>query len=265
MDEVYVFDYDGVIADPVTHEVNEGVIERIGDLLIAGHYVAFNTGRSLDWFELYIVPGLVAAGVDDAHLVNLAIVTEKGGEFTEFVDGVPKTVQSENKLAESARNKAAAVFESMPGMQETMDWTFKNTMVTAAKKSRLPMDEYLQYKFVFEKALEDVLEGEDVKLDIINNATDIQHPDAGKYGGTKYIYDWVARRVNAKECRFICLGDSKSDYDMPRYVIEQGCEAVFVFTGQSLDGVEVDSKVELIKPVGEYTEATMNYFRGLNT
>lgn len=261
MKEIYIFDFDGVVNFPTTHQLDERVVERIAGLLTGGNLVAFNTGRAIKWFDEQIVPGFRAAGVDTEHLANLVIVTEKGGEYTEFIGGKQHTVVSENAISQSVRDKSFEVFKSMPELARTIHWNDrKKTLITAAKISEATMDEYLSQKFALEDALAKALVGEEVYLDIIVNAVDIQHPKAGKYGGTKLIYDWVTKRTDIRDCHFTCFGDSKSDYDMPRFLIDQGSEVKFVFTGESLDGVEVDTRVELIKPEGLYADATISYF-----
>lgn len=262
MKDIYIFDFDGVIADPVTHEVSEEVLERVAQLMMSGHYVAFNTGRGIAWFEEFVVPGISGAGVTRADFDKLVIVTEKGGEYTEFIDGNARTTVSESRISQSARDKATAVFESMPDAHASMGiYQGKQTMLTIAKHAGVTMEEYLKHKFKLEDAIIRALEGEEAVLDSSINAVDIQAPGASKYGGTKLIYEWLKRRVDVMKCTFIILGDSKSDYDMPRFIADHGGEVSFVFTGETLEGIEIDPVINIIRPGGLYIQATLAYFR----
>ena len=76
--EMFLFDIDGVITEPVTGEVEFEVVNAIVEILEGGEPVAFNTGRGLNWILRDILPYFEVKLSKRSIMNKLCIVYQKG-------------------------------------------------------------------------------------------------------------------------------------------------------------------------------------------
>ena len=55
---LYVFDVDGVLTDPIKKQSNKKLLIELSRILKNGNILAFNTGRSLSWVQERILNNL---------------------------------------------------------------------------------------------------------------------------------------------------------------------------------------------------------------
>jgi hydroxymethylpyrimidine pyrophosphatase-like HAD family hydrolase len=255
----YVFDLDGVITDPADSSVNREVVGRIYDFLVGGGYIAVNTGRSYAWVGQNLI-SLLQKRNDASVFARLYVVCEKGGESMLWRDGGFVEQPSRFALDRKAYSAAQQTFASHKAELRAMFWdATKRTMATIEKEPSAQLRDFQKEQQHLVALLEQNTSEYEVKVDATTIATDVESPKAGKHAGAELIYEWALQRPEVNHDRFVCFGDSKSDYEMARYFASQGADTTFVFVGKATDNFSEDAKVKTIRTKTHYDQGALEY------
>jgi hydroxymethylpyrimidine pyrophosphatase-like HAD family hydrolase len=256
---VYVFDLDGVITHPEDSSIDNVAIGHMHDLLAANHYVAINTGRSYEWVEQHVLTALEDLGAFD----HMFIACEKGGESATWSNNTFQLQPSRFALPQKAYDITLQTYSENKNLLSTMFWdTSKKTMATLEKYPEASLAQFVQEQQSLNELLQQRLSEAEAKIDATIIATDIESPNAGKHAGAELIYEWLFQQVkNVDHKKFICLGDSTSDYTMAQYFAEQGNDATFVFVSAKNESLSHVKGVSIIRTEAAYADGTNEYFR----
>lgn len=259
---LYVFDLDGVITNPLITEVDRSAVEHIYQLLEKQVYVAVNTGRSYKWVKDNLL-GLLEVMGSHTFFDHLYIVCEKGGESLMW-DGSSFSQQpSRFALPKEESELCKRVFEDNASELTAMFWDkTKVTMATIEKYPEADINEFTRQQKVLLNKLTEAFDGHTVKIDPTVSATDVELPGAGKHAGAELIYEWTKQHSDVDRAEFICLGDSKGDYEMARYFASQGNITTFVFVGNKDQMFDEHDSVTLVRPEALYAEGAREYLGG---
>lgn len=258
---VYVFDVDGVLCD-IGEPINTDVLRHIAKLLDDSVYVAINTGRGYDRVGVEAVEPLQAFLTDQSRMSHLFVSTEMGGVTTRFVNG--EEVYTLTEFCDSAelKRRAVAVYEHAGAAMTMANYDYKKTMSTFVKLAEATQADFDRQKSELVSELQQAFKHDDVTIATTVESVDVHARRAGKHAGAQLIKQWVQSVSDISHDRFICFGDSTNDYEMARYFAEQGAQAQFVFTGETLTADEHDH-VTVICTVERYAAGTLEYLRKL--
>lgn len=253
---LYVFDLDGVITNPENSAVNNNVLAKIHGILAGGSRVAVNTGRSYAWVEQNLVHYLESH--NDASLFELLLVVcEKGGEMIHWQHGQSTVSPSKYALSKTDYDKVKAHFDRADNI-DTMFWDdTKRTMATIEKYPSANLAEFHIQQQALTASLRDLFQGEAVKIDPTTIATDVESPQAGKYGGAEIIHEWASS--GALEAACICFGDSISDYDMAVCFADKNLPTTFVYVGKAPEKLPQDARINVVVPSRNFDQGTLEY------
>lgn len=245
--EMLLFDIDGVITEPVTGEVESGVVEEIVAILEQGEPVAFNTGRGLHWVFRDILPYFEARVSRPSVMNKLCIVYQKGAFRIAFnLKGEPEMPVAAPGIAlipdylraEVLQLITANYFETMfPGEE-------KEAVLSPQFK---PGADFASYKMDQERLVDDLramLERYNLadlfRVDPTRIATDVEDKRLGKALGTQQVLAWL-REQRLRPAYFIAFGDSRSDVGMAEEIHQQGLPVELVFVGEKsqLQGLQL--------------------------
>lgn len=256
---VFVFDLDGVITNPANSQVNEDVVRAMHRLLVAGSYLAVNTGRSFEWVEQNLLRRLPNDG-DSQIFDRFIAVCEKGGEMVALQDGQWSVSSSEFALPHETYESTRATFDQNKEQLSSMFWdSTKRTMATIEKLPSADLDTFHVEQHLLVTMLSASLSGHEFKIDPTTIATDVESPLAGKHAGAQLIYEWIRSFTDTVECSFISFGDSVSDYDMARYFAAQGAKSTFVYVGKPTDKIAHDDRVIFTPTTAHYDAGTLEF------
>jgi hydroxymethylpyrimidine pyrophosphatase-like HAD family hydrolase len=258
---IYIFDFDGVINDIHTYNVDNRVLGQISKLLNDGCYVALNTGRGYAWVEEGVIDYLKKQPGTPDKLNRVFVSVEMGGLTVEFVDGVEHHERTAFSLLPEQIERARQLYEQHK-VEGTMEWyDGKLSMATIVKPAGVETGRFLEDGRVLTTALKKEFSGERVKVKHNPDAIDVTAPEAGKWAGAQLIYDWLQRTPAADFTHFICLGDNVSDYEMARFFGQQGHTVDFIFTGEDIGDVEHDDHVNFVNTRSPYNQGTYEFLR----
>lgn len=229
----YIFDVDGVLADPKHKKVDEDLLHMILDKLKSGEPVALNTGRSIDWVNERIIAPL-SEQIEDKNIISrFFVIGEKGGTWMCFDDNcnIKRNKEESFVLSEDLREKVKNLVEAKYSDCAFFDET-KETMISVEMKDAFEIPEFSKRQkdinAELKALLEEAIDGHRIEPSII--ATDIQDKRAGKALGTdRFIHFLEERNIHPE--KFIAFGDSPSDLDMADELHKQGKQVDFVFVG----------------------------------
>lgn len=242
----FVFDVDGVIADPASQNPNYQVIEKVAQLIDSGVFLAFITGRSVKWLTNNVLLALEQKVSSRANLSNLYVSCEFGGTTA------PPPAFSQ---------KAAEIFSSY---KDFMWQEEKETMLTFVVRAHFPIDEYHKRRRTlineFNKLIHDLnlSDSYEVHTDLLS--VNIKHKLATKKYAAKKFIEFL--KGKAEVDKFIVLGDSQSDTEMAEELQDKySTEFVFVGDESKLDRSKLHCPVVFTNT--KYGEGTLEYLRSI--
>jgi hydroxymethylpyrimidine pyrophosphatase-like HAD family hydrolase len=265
--EMLFFDIDGVITEPVTGEVEPGVVKEIVAILERGEPVAFNTGRGLKWVLRDILPHFEAGVSKRSILSRLCIVYQKGAFRVTFNEKgelekpivAPGVALLPNSLREEALQLIAAKYsETMFSGEE------KEALLSPQFK---PGADFAQYK-ADQARLVDELQAmlqryglhERFRVDPTRIATDVEDRHLGKALGAQRVLECL-KEQSLHPNYFITFGDSQSDVGMAEEIFRQGFPVELVFVGErgQLQGMQLPFPVSFTRAFCE--KGTLEYLK----
>jgi hydroxymethylpyrimidine pyrophosphatase-like HAD family hydrolase len=262
----WIFDVDGVLADPEYKTINEDFFAIILGNLHKGEPVALNTGRSIDWVIERMIHPLLAKTKDKSVLTNFFIVGEKGATWMSFdpEGGMHRNKDDSfilsNKLRERMKEMVEEKFSDCVFFDDT-----KETMISIEMKDSYDVKKFKERQKELNTEMKKIIEeiGNGHKMDPTIIATDIEDIRVGKALGTKHILTWLDDNKLMPE-KFIAFGDSVSDLEMANELEKKGKQVTFVYVGdlKKLKDAEEEGKVKnkaIIEQVGGFTQGTLEY------
>lgn len=245
--EMLLFDIDGVITEPVTGEVESGVVEEIVAMLERGEPVAFNTGRGLRWVLRDILPYFEARVSKRSVMSRLCIVYQKGAFRVTF------SLKGEREMPVAAPGIALIPDSLRAEVLQLIAARYSETMFPGEEKEAVlspqfkPGADFARYKADQERLVDDLRAmlgcyglADLFRVDPTRIATDVEDKRLGKALGTRQIMAWL-REQRLRPAYFIALGDSRSDVGMAEEIHRQGLPVEFVFVGEKsqLQGLQL--------------------------
>ena len=114
----------------------------------------------------------------------------------------------------------------------------KETIISAEMKDGYNVKEFGKRQEMLNKALQELLEKEDLAkqlgIDPTTIATDIQNKHVGKDFAAERILAWLEEK-RIKPQQFIAIGDSRSDVAIAKKLYENNLPFTFIFVGNKDD------------------------------
>jgi len=244
-DEVYVFDVDGVLTGK-DKKIPAELFDQIERLLRSERFVAFNTGRDLEWFKAKVLTPLIER-VGLTGLNRMFAVAEKGAhtlhiEGEEIIEEVDSTYAAPKVLRDAIRqyvlDNPGPYFHD-EGKKVTV------TIERTVRDGGQPDEEHRLFEELKPKLKSDLAEviervlRENTQLpnvwkapDATAIAVDVEHRELGKGLGAQKIAQWLSGQVRCIGTVH-SFGDSPSDREMhDHFRTVQGVErAKFHFVG----------------------------------
>lgn len=268
VNEIFIFDIDGVLTSIQTHKLEDPrIIEFIIDILDKNEPVAFNTGRSLSWVKDEIVSVIEKHIGDKKKLNNLFIVGEKGGAILDFSqNGEEKIfIDSFINIPATVKNEIRDLIKKKFSNEVFYDET-KLTMVTVQKSENITMDEFNNIHPLINVEIKQILDkyDEDKKIKFTPTTldTDIENSHVGKDFAAGKILEWLDRKSYTAN-KFITFGDSIADLEMAKYIFDKGLNVEFVFVGKKEVNVN-DYSFKVIITEEKYDKGTIEYLKKIN-
>lgn len=234
----WLFDVDGVLTHPEQKTVTQSAIyDELLARLQLHQPVGLNTGRSSVFIEQVLMP-LETRVRERGLLQYLVAIGEKGAIQLDYdkhgnrLSTIEPHLTAPPELQEDVRQ----LIQHKPRYGDVMffDET-KQTMISLELRVdktvadfRAPQEELVQelHGLLQRHGLED-----EFCVDATRIATDIQHRSTGKaYGTAKFLQALATRRINP--VRYVCFGDSASDYDMLAELQRRYQLVTLVFVGE---------------------------------
>lgn len=274
IDEVSIFDVDGVITHPQEKRADHDVLEAIAKRLKKGEPVILNTGRSISWLQQEVIARLYYAHslTDKSAMQNLFLIGEKGGAWMGFdeegmMDPVPHkdgSISVPKGIQDRIRQLVKDEFSDTMFYDES-----KVTMVSVEESLRSPNETDEEHQAKFEEAqrrlvqrLNDIVSEEhleDFKVDPTTIATDLESKQVGKDFGIQRALAWLKQR-GLKVNNFVTFGDSKSDFAMANQLHNEGYNVKHIHVGKDED-IPAETAYEIIRTIGKYNRGAAEYLQ----
>jgi len=234
----WLFDVDGVLTDPERKVVaEEALFDELLLRLAKGEPVGLNTGRSVPFIVEGVLEPLEARASDPHLLRDVIAIGEKGGVWIDYPASAPRAIHVDAGVAVPADLQAAVrALVARPPFAETMFYDeTKQTMISVELRADTSIAAFAPRQRELEAALRTLLadhpRASELRIDPSRIATDIEDVRMGKgYAAAQYVTLLAARGIFP--ARFVCFGDSASDYAMLAELLRLGKPAELVFVGE---------------------------------
>lgn len=258
--EIWVFDVDGVITDPITKTIiHPQIIEKIEEQLSQKIPVCFNTGRSSEWIQKTIIPHFKTNTpleylFSACEMGNVTLQFNKDNSPTEIVhsaDLIP------SQLSATIKEIVASSYLDSMFVDET-----KKSILTIEMKDGFAQDHYEELQSKLSGEIRIILKnyhpGIHVRPSSSSIAIDIKPITSNKELGAKQILTWLKiKKLNLGQFQFITFGDSVSDLQMAKLFVSQKLSTTFVYVGE--DQINQSTKYPTIITKSHYSAGTLEY------
>lgn len=260
---LYVFDVDGVLTDPIKKQSNKKLLIELSHILKNGNMLAFNTGRSLSWVQERILNNLFELVGNKALFGKMLVVGEKGNTLMQYEDQKWSTkIMSENlpqDLIHTIRKLIQQKFNKTTFFDES-----KLTMISTEMKDGANHDEYVKDQKKLHNEVEKILSGKEYKdlrmrIDPTIIALDIQEKNAGKHLGAQRIETWLQDKGYKPESVYM-VGDSKSDIEMAEE-LQHLYPVTFVFVNEPDKLGKVQGKYKVVYTKEKFEKGTLEFLK----
>ncbi len=257
---IWVFDIDGVITDPVTKKVlNPQIIATIEKRLSQKIPVCFNTGRSAQWIKETIIPHF-----NPKTSLELLYCSCEMGEVSLEYDSrnsPHETIYHHNLIP--AELKATIREIVLSSYDETMfvDET-KKSILTIEMKDGLSQDVYEEHQSRLSGEIRIILKnyhpGIHIRPSSSSIAIDIKPISSNKATGATKIMEWLrTKKIDLTNLTITAFGDSTSDLQMAEYFVSQSIPTKFIYVGT--DNLDPTLPYPVIKTKARYTAGTLEF------
>jgi hydroxymethylpyrimidine pyrophosphatase-like HAD family hydrolase len=262
----WLFDVDGVLTEPEHKTVREpALFDELIRRLARGEPVGTNTGRSLTFLEAEVLDPLEARVPDRRLLHGLIAIGERGSAWATYdADGTrTEHIDARTPFSPALADEVRALVQR-PDFARVMffDET-KRTMISTELWPGKTIAEFAEPQRALVAELHAMLArhglADQFRVDPTSIATDIEYRGAGKgFGAIGFAEKLEARGI--RPARYVCFGDSRSDYDMLEALLARGDRAELVFVGEPDQLAGRDMRfVTFIEPL--YAPGTLAYLR----
>lgn len=265
---IWVFDIDGVITDPITKKIAQ---PRILDLIVGklrdNGLVVFNTGRSAKWLGQEVVKplrALIRRQLGDySCLSNLICVCEMGNVIVEYdkkgqiFKKVLNSFAIPEGLKKTIRDLVAKGYSDSMFVDET-----KEVILTIEMRDGYSLKQYQERQAVLHLEISKIMVNYYSHLQVrpssTNIAIDVKPIESSKSLGAKRIISLcMARGIRFKQHTFVCFGDSLSDVEMSDYLYSKNISTELVFVGPLNKKLVRKYPIHLTKK--QYSAGTLEY------
>ncbi|MDZ4228096.1 MAG: hypothetical protein U1E54_02515, partial [Candidatus Levybacteria bacterium] len=238
VDQILIFDVDGVITNPQEKKVTEPeILNEIIRRLKREEIIALNTGRSIEWVKNRVLKLLIEKVKGEKILQNLLTVGEKGGTWAEFdnqgnlIENKDENISVPNSLKSEVRNVINNKYSDSMFYDES-----KLTMISTEMKDGHSRKDYKKKQSTLSTDLKSLLTDKNLadkfKIDPTTIATDIENIFVGKNFSVKRIVEWVKKK-GIKPQGYMAFGDSfRSDIPMAEELHAQRFPVEFIYVGE---------------------------------
>lgn len=238
VNQMLIFDVDGVITDPQKKKVTEPkILDEIINRLKLGKPVALNTGRSLMWTIDRVINPLLAKVNYRKILQNLFISGEMGATWIIFNDKGDMQYNKDNSISvpKSLQEKVRKLIETKYSDAMFYDES-KETMISTEINYGYPFEKYKKLQNLQDQELRNLVEQGNLSQEIIVDpttiATNVQNKFVGKHYAIRRMLDWVKKK-GIEPQKYITFGDSfKSDIPMAEKLNSHKLSVEFVYVGE---------------------------------
>jgi hydroxymethylpyrimidine pyrophosphatase-like HAD family hydrolase len=265
--QMFIFDVDGVIANPKEKIVTETrILDFIAKYLKSNNYVAFNTGRALDWIIERVLNPLIKK-MKNNLLKNIFVVGEFGGAWLTF-QGDGKIAQSIDKnisLPVKLQNQIRDLIKSKYSKSMRYDED-KKTMISTEMHDNYSLREYLIQQKLLLNDIKNLLKknklDKDLKVEFNMIAIDIMNKSVGKHFAMRKVFEWM-KQNNFKSDNFIALGDNLSDIAIAEELYANKLPVRFVFVGEKEKFAGKTYHFPVIFTKEKYDKGTLEFLKTL--
>lgn len=262
----WLFDVDGVLTSPeekkvVLLEIFVELIKR----LRKNEPVGLNTGRSLDFITSEVLNPLEKIAGDKKILKNVVGIGEKGGAWIVYDEGGKRITSVDKNISVPVeiQNKVRELIGKSKFSEKIFFDETKETMVTVEIRPGVTVKQFETIRREIDTELKRILDdyhlGDEYRVDATRIAIDIESKKIGKaYGARKFAELLKERGIDPQ--KYICFGDSESDFDMYEELKRMGKLAELVFVGERdvLEG----KNLQEVKFTGKLLDkGTLDYLR----
>lgn len=262
----WLFDVDGVIANPQSKKVDAQIINEIEKILHKGEPVAIVTGRSINWLRERLFSSLMSK-VDAISLDKLFVSGEFGGVSVKFRNGKEtEEVDSQLCLPQNVIDKAKIITKDF---SETIFFdSTKRTMVSVEmhdgyKNMQGFKEDQKKISAKFKEIIEDAGIEENFEVHDDTIATNIRNKRANKGNSAFQVLEWL-KSNNFNPSEFICFGDSVSDLEMGQEIHDKGYKIKFVFVGNKNEIKGINISFPIIQTSKLYENGALEYLKESN-
>lgn len=233
MEQIILFDIDGVITHPHIKKPNDAILTFIASKLHKKP-VALVTGRATGWMQREIIPLVKEKLENDTDIDNLFISGEKGGVWIEFSNGVARPFI--DKTIAFPRDVAKQIYLHIQGKKGIFFDRDKYTMVSIEiiggedtgkiYEQKKILQEVLEWtqKTILPNFPELVVEPSEISIDLLVKGID-------KRVSVKQFLTFLEKKHIPAQS-FIMFGDSPSDTLVPQELLAMGKEVTFMYVGK---------------------------------
>lgn len=268
-----LYDIDGVLTSPFTKKLDPLLLKDISEQLIAGEYLAFNTGRSPSWvLDEVVAPLIKELGPEHQDcLERLFIAAEKGAVWISYgVNGGLKAAYESELLVDlSVSQVVQSHLLTVENPRLRIDYS-KETMLSVeffpevGKEPAAEFEIFLKQREELEKVISSHLNATGLdatfRIDLTQIALDVENVRAGKDLGAERILKWLTSKDIAPD-HVTTYGDSKSDIAMAAHLHAAGISVQHVHVGKETDLAE-GSGLQIYISSKRFNEGTLEH-RGL--
>lgn len=253
--KAWLFDVDGVLTNPTEKRiVEEGILEKLTEIVESQDMLGLNTGRSLEFVEREVIDLLESRVSNKELLNNVYFVGEKGGTWARFENGEIKEYLDETiSVPKELEDKIIKLINEKYSNTMFFDAS-KKTMISTEFKKGADLDRFHEQQKVLALEMKKILDemglgNLTIEPSII--ATDIQNPHVGKDLGVQRFLEMLG--VEPEE--FETFGDSPGDLEMFKYLEQNGRKARFIYVGER----EIEEGERIIKTEAKFDKGTLEY------
>jgi hypothetical protein len=265
VESAYLFDVDGVLADPQQKQVVEtALFDEIAQRLERGEPVALSSGRSTGWVQKQVVAPLSERLQDASLLAGLCIIGEKGGAWTVFDEqgsihhgsspelAVPDELKANVAALVRAQHKDTLSIDAGGETLISIDMPDGRDVPGLEGRQQLAIDQLTE--MLHFSGLDDAFQ-----IDRTATSIDIQSTFAGQaLGADRFLQLLRDRGIAPKQ--FKAFGSSASDIRMADELQRRGHQVEFVYVGEPDQLSGTDRKYS-VRAMGSHGKGALEYLR----
>lgn len=263
LSNLFIFDIDGVLTDPISKKVNQKLLSLISDLADTMPII-FNTGRSAAWVINNILPYIKTS---TSH-ASFYVACEMGAvSLTLDSEGKTKIDTNQDALSQQVPDQLRNTIIDMVSQNYNNSMfvdTSKKVIMTVEMQDNYPIEKFDIDRDEIKNSIEIILKHYHPSIHVRPSsstiAIDIKPTHLNKANGAKMIHQWLIKHnYDLSETDVQCFGDSESDIEMCDYFSKQNIMTSFVYVGE--DKLTVIKSYKIIKTDLLHSDGTHNYLK----